>query len=152
MSIHDAKIITSKGRYTANTFVILDKQGKSISDSYRALDIAQSLTEALSNPKFEIAIRPTTQRLKQFNITTQVSFIESVNKNRTLLEIVALDSPGLLAKFAKIFIACEITIHSAKITTFGEKAEDVFTISNKDKQALTQEQQQILSQKLCEDI
>ncbi|MGB1198483.1 MAG: [protein-PII] uridylyltransferase [Thalassotalea sp.] len=152
LSIHDAKIITTKGRYTANTFVILDKQGKSISDSYRALDIAQSLTEALSNPKFEIAIRPTTQRLKQFNITTQVSFIESVNKNRTLLEIVALDSPGLLAKFAKIFIACEITIHSAKITTFGEKAEDVFTISNKDKQALTQEQQQILSQKLCEDI
>ena len=85
-------------------------------------------------------------------MTTQVSFIESASKNRTLLEIVALDSPGLLAKFAKVFIACDITIHSAKITTFGEKAEDVFTVSNKDNQALTEQQQSTLSQKLCEDV
>ncbi|XQW86171.1 [protein-PII] uridylyltransferase [Thalassotalea piscium] len=48
LSIHDAKIITSKGRYTANTFVILDQQGHAINDSHRALDIAQSLTDALS--------------------------------------------------------------------------------------------------------
>ncbi|XQW86170.1 hypothetical protein ACOYR1_05425 [Thalassotalea piscium] len=81
-----------------------------------------------------------------------MNFIESVNKNRTLLEIVALDSPGLLAKFAEVFIACDITIHSAKITTFGEKAEDVFTVSNKDNHALTKEQQLNLSQKLCDDV
>ncbi|GAA5136579.1 [protein-PII] uridylyltransferase [Thalassotalea piscium] len=152
LSIHDAKIITSKGRYTANTFVILDQQGQAISDSYRALDIAQSLTSALSDPNYKLTIPANTQRLKQFKVKTQVSFIESAAKNRTLLEIVALDSPGLLAKFAQVFIACDITIHSAKITTFGEKAEDVFTVSNKDNQALTLEQQETLSQKLCEDV
>jgi [protein-PII] uridylyltransferase len=82
-------------------------------------------------------------------VPTHVSFIESTTKNRTMLEIVALDHPGLLANIATIFQKCKVQIHSAKITTFGEKAEDVFTVSNIDNQALTNEQKGALEAMLC---
>ncbi|MBA6364536.1 ACT domain-containing protein, partial [Colwellia sp. BRX8-8] len=80
----------------------------------------------------------------------KVSFIETATDKTTVLEIIALDHPGLLAKFAKIFQENKLNIHSAKITTFGEKIDDVFTVSNTDNLALTQEQQQKLSAMLCE--
>ncbi len=151
-SIHDAKIITTKTGYTANTFVILDQQNKAINDSYRALEIAQSLSNALtsSNPHFKI--KPLAKRFEQFNVPTQVSFVETKTQKSTLLEIVALDRPGLLASFAKIFQQCKLHIHSAKITTFGEKAEDVFIISNSEDKALTAQEQQALKTKLSDEI
>ena len=79
-----------------------------------------------------------------------MSFIKTATEKTTLLEIIALDHPGLLAKFAKVFQQNNINIHSAKITTFGEKAEDVFTVSNVDNLALTLEQQEQLSTMLCD--
>jgi [protein-PII] uridylyltransferase len=151
LSIHDAKIITSKNGYTLNTFVILDQQDNTIDDSYRAIDIAQALTECLSDKTFNVKPTNVSENVQKFKVPTQVNFIKSTNPKRTLLEIVALDHPGLLANFAHIFQQCEINIHSAKITTFGEKAEDVFTISNANNNALTQEQQNLLTAQLCDN-
>ena len=98
-----------------------------------------------------IKVKPLAKRFKQFKVKTQVSFIESTRKNRTIIEIVALDHPGLLANIAAIFQKCQIQIHSAKITTFGEKAEDVFTVSNDDNEALSNEQRNTFEDMLCAD-
>ncbi len=154
LSIHDAKIITSKTGYTVNTFVVLDHQGIAIHDSYRALDISQALTQALADGKFarldsQKGMERLPTKLKQFNVKPQVSFIETKTKNTTLIEIVALDHPGLLADFAEVFFKHKIQIHSAKITTFGEKAEDVFIVSNDDNGPLSTQQQSLLSATLC---
>ncbi len=151
-SIHDAKIITSKTGYTANTFVILDQQGKAINDSYRALEIAQSLSQVLTKSEVTFKLKPPAKRFEQFKVQTQVSFIETKTRRSTLLEIVALDHPGLLARFARIFQEFKLGIHSAKITTFGEKAEDVFVISNSEDKALTLDEQQALSARLRDEI
>ncbi|SEK82946.1 UTP--GlnB (protein PII) uridylyltransferase, GlnD [Colwellia chukchiensis] len=151
LSIHDAKITTNKSGYTANTFVVLDNRNKAINDSARALSIARSLASRLAAKQIRIKAKPIAKRFRQFKVPTHVSFIESTTKNSTMLEIVALDHPGLLANIAAIFQKCKIQIHSAKITTFGEKAEDVFTISNSDNQALTKEQEQALAAMLCAD-
>lgn len=151
LSIYDAKIITSKKNYTLNTFVVLDQKNKVISDSYRALDIVQSLTNALMKGAPVIKSKAAPAYIDNFKVPTKVSFIETSSDKNTMLEIIALDHPGLLAKFARIFQQCNVNIHSAKITTFGEKAEDVFTVSNNDNKALTQEQQQQLSIMLCDN-
>ncbi|WP_448549290.1 [protein-PII] uridylyltransferase [Thalassotalea fusca] len=150
LNILDAKIITGKTGYTANTFVILDQQNRVIDDSYRAMGIAQALSEAITNKKQHFKIKPLAKRFEQFTFPTQVSFLNSSSKSRTLIEIVALDRPGLLASIARVFQELNIRIYSAKITTFGEKAEDVFTVSNADGKALTLEEQRQLSDKLCE--
>jgi [protein-PII] uridylyltransferase len=153
LSIHDAKIITSKSGFTLNTFVVLDKRGKPVVDVYRSKEISRALSKILKQDKLvAIKTQPISKRFKQVNIPTRVSFIESKTKNTTLLEIVAVDRPGLLASFALVFKDDKINIHSAKITTFGERAEDVFTVSNSEHTALSQQQQQALNDKLCADI
>jgi [protein-PII] uridylyltransferase len=150
LSIHDAKIISSKKGYTLNTFVVLDQKNRAITDSSRALDIANKLTKSLMKPLPKVKNKPAPTYIDNFKVPTKVSFIETATDKTTVLEIIALDQPGLLAKFAKIFQENKLNIHSAKITTFGEKIDDVFTVSNSDNLALTQEQQQQLSAMLCE--
>ena len=153
LSIHDAKIITSKTGYTVNTFVVLDQRNKPIDDSYRAQEISASLVDALANPELHnIRLQPISKRLQQFDVPTQVSFIKTDKKLTTMLEIVAVDRPGLLASFAQVFQSLKINIHSAKITTFGERAEDVFTVSNSKNRALTEEEKIQLDERLCDRI
>jgi [protein-PII] uridylyltransferase len=51
-----------------------------------------------------------------------------------------------------VFLNEELSIHSAKITTFGEKADDVFTISTRDNDRLTDLQKQTLTDKLLDSL
>ena len=152
LSIHDAKIITSKTGFTVNTFVVLDQQNKPINDQYRAEEVAYSLMNKLNSKVLgSIEILPVSKRFEQFKRPTQVSFFTTENNN-TMLELVALDRPGLLASVAQVFQDLKINIHSAKITTFGEKAEDVFTVSNEQYQALSDAEQQQLHERLSDNL
>jgi len=46
-----------------------------------------------------------------------------------MLSIIASDRPGLLYRIARVLVAYEISLHSAKIDTLGERAEDTFLIT-----------------------
>ncbi len=153
LSIHDAKIITTKTGYTVNTFIVLDSRGKAIRDSDRAHEISQVLTQMLSQEKTaEIPIQQVPKRVTHFRFPVQVNFIKIHAKSRTMIEIVALDRPGLLATIGQVFQQEKVNIHSAKITTFGEKADDVFTISTLENNALSEQEKQHLAEQLMTEI
>jgi [protein-PII] uridylyltransferase len=48
------------------------------------------------------------------------------------MTVTAADRPGLLYAIARILGQHEITLHTAKIATLGERVEDVFLISGKE--------------------
>ena len=153
LSIHDAKIITTKTGYTVNTFIILDSRGKALKESYHTDQIANALSEKLKQDNYcDIPLQPARREVKHFKFPIQVSFIKITAKSKTMIEIIALDRPRLLGNIAQVFQQLQINIHSAKITTFGEKADDVFTISNSDNMALTDEEKQQLADKLTQEI
>jgi len=153
LSIHDAKIITTKTGYTVNTFIILDSHGKALKESYHTQEIAQTLTERLTQDNYcNALVQPTRREVKHFKFSLRVSFIKLSAKSKTMIEIIALDRPGLLGNIAQVFQQLKINIHSAKITTFGEKANDVFTISTSENTALTEEEKQHLSDILTQKI
>ena len=52
----------------------------------------------------------------------------------------ALDRPGLLARLARAIHDCGQQLHSAHVATYGERAVDVFYLSNASGQKLSQEQ------------
>jgi [protein-PII] uridylyltransferase len=52
------------------------------------------------------------------------------------MEVVAQDRPGLLLAVAKALLSCKIRLVTAKVATFGEKAEDIFYITDRDGQPI----------------
>jgi [protein-PII] uridylyltransferase len=153
LSIHDAKIISTKTGYTVNTFIVLDARGKALKESYHTQAIAEALSAKLKQDDFsEIPLQPMRREVKQFQFPLQVSFIKIKAKSKTMIEIITLDRPRVLANIAQVFQQLKINIHSAKITTFGEKADDVFTISTSENIALNDEEKQILADKLTQEL
>ena len=67
-----------------------------------------------------------------FSTPTQVNFSVDNRNDRTILELVAADRPGLLSEVGKVFRAERVAINGAKIMTVGERAEDVFYITDAD--------------------
>ncbi len=49
---------------------------------------------------------------------------------RTILELVAADRPGLLCEIGKVLWSERVDLHGAKIMTVGERAEDVFYLTD----------------------
>ena len=86
--------------------------------------------------------------LKHF--TTKTTVVFSFNKpTYTVMEVVAKNQPGLLHNVALILQRHNITLLSARIATFGERAEDIFYIQQHDRTPVTD---QIILKKLETEI
>ena len=89
----------------------------------------------------------TPRRLKQFPVRTQ-THLSQVGE-QTLLEVITADRAGLLASIAEMFVKNDVILKSARITTLGERVEDLFVIENVDGSPLTENQK---TDKLQRDI
>jgi [protein-PII] uridylyltransferase len=87
-----------------------------------------------------------------FATPTQVVLTRDERNNRTILELVAGDRPGLLSEVGKVFMGEHVDIHGARIMTVGERAEDVFYVSHEDGRPLSEEAGARLQQKLMETL
>lgn len=153
LSIHDARIATSSNDWTLNTFIVLDDHGDAIRDRDRIADIRRHLVEELDDPDDypTIVTRHTPRQLKHFKVPTQVLIEQDPANERTMLELIAPDRPGLLARVGRIFMEQDIALSAAKIATLGERVEDVFFITDKTGRPLTdRERQQRLRERLIE--
>ena len=65
-----------------------------------------------------------------------------------MLSLVCTDRPGLLADVAQVLREQKLRVHDARIATFGERAEDVFQITDQRDQPLDDTQQQALREAL----
>lgn len=151
-NVHDAQIMTSKDGYVLDTFMVLDQHGDAI-DASRHPAVIKHLVHVLQDGRpTKIKTRRAPRNLKHFNVKTQVDFLPTKSKKRTLMELVALDAPGLLAKVGATFAQLNLSIHAAKITTIGERAEDLFILTGENGGRLTEDEQAVLKQKLQENI
>jgi len=149
INVYDASIMTSKDNYALDSFVILEQDGSAVTQASRIQGIRNALVKALSSdtsklPKFKKLSR----KMKPFNVRTQVDFLPSRRNATSMMELITLDTPGLLAKVGDVFYQCNIKLMAAKITTIGERAEDFFMIQNDDGEQLDDAQQQMLSDTL----
>ncbi|GLS82728.1 bifunctional uridylyltransferase/uridylyl-removing protein GlnD [Paraferrimonas haliotis] len=151
VNVHDAKIMGTKDNYAIDSFIILEPNGEQVTNLSRIQSIRKALEKALAkeNPKLPNA-RRLSRQMKPFKVVTQVSFLEGNRHGTTMVELIALDKPGLLAKVGEAFYRCQISLQSAKITTIGERAEDFFMLKNSQGQPLTEQQQTELQQTLVE--
>ncbi|ALM51337.1 [protein-PII] uridylyltransferase [Halomonas huangheensis] len=153
LSIHDARIATSNNDWTLNTFIVLDDQDRAIRDPVRLEEIRRHLFEELDDPDDypTIVTRHTPRQLKHFKVPTRVIIEQDPSSDRTMLELTAPDRPGLLARVGGIFLEQGISLSAAKIATLGERVEDVFYITDRRGNPLTDPaRQQQLRERLIE--
>jgi [protein-PII] uridylyltransferase len=73
-----------------------------------------------------------------FSTPTRITFSKDA-RGRTLMELIAGDRPGLLSEVGKVLLDADLEVHTARIMTIGERAEDVFCISDVHEQPLDEE-------------
>ena len=95
--------------------------------------------------------KPISRQVKQFNVATHIEFLPT-RGNRTLMELITLDRPGLLARVGAILQSQNYIIQGSKITTIGERAEDLFIIAKEDRTRLTYQEQEQLKQLLEQQL
>lgn len=134
LNIQDARIMTSETEHNVvDTYIVLDANNQPIEDQERLAEIQHTLTNALATPEnYSTLIRRRTPRaLKQFKVPTQVTLSNDPIKHCTVLEVIAADRPGLLARMGAIFAEFKIQLRAAKIFTEGEQVLDIFYILNR---------------------
>jgi [protein-PII] uridylyltransferase len=83
-----------------------------------------------------------------FTTPTQITFSDDAVQPRTILEIIAGDRPGLLSEVGRVFQAEKIDVVTAKIMTIGERAEDVFYVTDGQGRPLDEEARRRLEEEL----
>lgn len=144
LSIQDARIYnTERSGYTIDTFYVLNDDNQPIGDDHKLLEkIHNELRQelALVENYSDIINRRTPRQLKSFAIPTRTSISNEINNSTTILEVICPDRPGLLALIARIFSRNNLQLDNAKITTLGERVEDLFFITDSDGNPLSDPQ------------
>ena len=69
-------------------------------------------------------------RLGAFKVAPEVLLDNALSNQFTVIEVSGLDRPGLLFELTNTLSDLNLDITSAHITTFGEKAVDVFYVTD----------------------
>ena len=128
-SILDAKVQTTRDGYAMDTFLVSEPN---FADNYRELitliehDLSLWLQSESELPP------PGKARLSRlsrtFPITPSVHLSPDERGQYHLLSVSASDRTGLLYSIASVLARYKVNLHTAKITTLGERVEDVFLV------------------------
>jgi [protein-PII] uridylyltransferase len=128
-NIVEAKIHTTRHGYALDSFLVLEAARTA---NYRDMinliehDLVERLT--LRRPLTPPAPGRMSRLARNFPITPEVG-LRPDEKGGFLLSVTAGDRPGLLYTVAWSLAQFGVNLRTAKITTLGERAEDVFLVS-----------------------
>lgn len=128
--IAEAKIHTTQHRYALDTFLVLGHgPGVHYRDMIRILE--KELTDELQS---DSPLPPPrggrlSRRVRHFPVSPIVDLRPDERGTYQVLSIVGSDRPGLLYSVARVLAEHKVSVHTAKINTLGDRAEDVFLVS-----------------------
>jgi [protein-PII] uridylyltransferase len=133
LNILDARINTTADGHVLDSFVVMEGDGGPVAGGHRLEEIRASLRKVLADPATTVVEvnRRTPARLRHFTTPTTVFFSQDTARGRTRMELVTADRPGLLSWIGRVFHRRGILLDAAKVNTVGERAEDVFFITDR---------------------
>ena len=153
VEIIDADIATTKDKKIAlNTFVASYKY-KSIKLTQNDIkDLLSKIHAIFDGTKIIKRIVHNKNGDSHFKNPTKITESVDEENKRNILTIETINNSGLLVKIAEIFKNYEASIHSAKITTLGEKVEDTFFIEDLRTNLISKNKMQKIKKALAEII
>ena len=140
LTVLDSRIITGNHGMTLDSYVVEDIAASS-SGSARHEEIRTALQLGLRKPADvpRNVRRLAKRQLKHFTIPVEVNFTRDASDQHTVMEVIAADRPGLLARIGWALADARVRIRNAKIATFGERAEDVFYVTDEHNRPLAED-------------
>ncbi len=150
MTITEARIITTARDYALDTYQVLNASGEPVLDRYQGQELLTLINQELAEPDgdFTLVARTAPRRLRHFKVETKVNFEHDETAQRTIVELITTDYPGLLSRVGRVFFSNDVQLQNAKISTFGSQAEDVFFVTDMQGNPLDEQQQARLRSEL----
>ncbi len=131
LSVVDATVATSSDGVCFDTYTVLDDEGQQLprDEPYR-MRIKSHLEAALDDTsgRIEPPTRRLPRQLREMPRPTEVTLTPTADGSASVMTVLAVDRPGLLAAIALLFVDLDLQLLSAKITTLGERVEDTFVV------------------------
>ncbi len=133
-NIAGAQIFTTADGMALDTILIQREFANPDDEKRRGQRVAELVRKALQGElrlrEMVAALPKTKGRLKAFSVVPQV-IIDNDSSNRyTVVEVAGLDRTGLLFDLTEALFRLSLNIVSAHIATFGERAVDVFYVTD----------------------
>ncbi|HCU90901.1 MAG TPA: [protein-PII] uridylyltransferase, partial [Gammaproteobacteria bacterium] len=139
-SLRDGRIL--------DEFHITDRFDSAVSEPGQLARLQQRLEDVLAG-KIPTAIKtPASADVLMRALPVEVRHLEAAAKSITAIEVVAADRRGLLADIAEAIAEMNFDVRGANIATFGEKAVDVFFVTDSEGDKLDSVQTDVLIQRI----
>ena len=153
LDVLDARIITATRDFALDSYVLLDPSGTLLVDEDSQQELKQRLIDAFKDPTvLKLTNKRMPRQLRHFEVTTVINFEFNEASDQHILSLETLDQPGLLARVGQIFLQEQIEVHAARITTLGERAEDMFYISDQNDKPLSADRLDALKSALIDSL
>jgi [protein-PII] uridylyltransferase len=152
LNIVDARITPTGDGFSLDLYHLLEDDGAPIADQDRLVEIEQALWRSLqgaADAPFAVSRRAPRQA-RMFHTPTQITLSVDERNRRSVLELTAGDRPGLLCDVGRVLMQERIELHAAKIMTVGERAEDVFYLTDFDNLPLSASAEERLRERLAQ--
>ncbi|MEA3000512.1 MAG: [protein-PII] uridylyltransferase [Sphingomonadales bacterium] len=133
-NIIDARIHTTNDGMAIDNFLVQDAAGEPFAERHRLKRLEQAVLAALAGEepamgRLEAKALPL-PRAEAFTIHPAI-FIDNLASSRyTVVEVNARDRAALLSGLARALYESRAAVHSAHIATYGERAVDVFYLTD----------------------
>lgn len=133
-NIVDAQIYTTTDGLALDTIAVTREFEHNEDEERRAGRIAETIERALRGEIRlpDIVARKTAPkgRIKAFAVEPEVNINNEWSNRYTVIEVTGLDRPGLLYEMTATISRLNLNIASAHVATFGERAVDVFYVTD----------------------
>ena len=142
MSVLQARVLDAPGGAIHDTFHLLPTDPR---HAPAPAQLATSLAKALAGDLARMlpTRRAQPRHLRHFRVSPQLDFTEIAGGTR--IGLICTDRPGLLADLARVLREQRLRVHDARIATFGERAEDLFLVSDEHDHPLDEPQREALN-------
>ena len=130
-SIVEARLHTTRQGYNLFVFLVMDP-GRDAA-SYRDI-VALVEHDLLAALRTDEPLAPPLQgrlsrQVRHFPLSPEINLRGGENPRYRILTVIAADQPGLLSRMAQVLLQHRVAVHSAKVNTLRERAEDTFLVS-----------------------
>ncbi|MEP3224847.1 MAG: [protein-PII] uridylyltransferase [Parasphingorhabdus sp.] len=133
-NIIDARIHTTRDGMALDNFLVQDQNGQPFAEDRQLERLKQAVEDALANRSklaTKLEARPLAHsRAGAFTIVPNAMADNSASNRFTVIEVTAQDRPALLNELAYVLFESKVTVHSAHIATYGERAVDTFYVTD----------------------